>query len=270
MIPAFWFSPLGVFPFATVVPPVVVVPPGQGTVVNPPLSATPDRYSSADLLLMCREKAGRPAIDAQMPDASWYRLLTEAQDMFLPEIASRVPTALSGQYAVLNTDDGGLTYNFGLDPYGEPVTALGHVDVWARSGGVTLMASSYGAHNGGFVIEQTGIRSPGGVARTYDAGPFARWVGIPPAITATVQPIIQPRPMRVLLVWLAVMLWSERGARRDPMPWREGFRREWLGDPSVGLLGWCAHLQLRFTTANVSANPLREIGWWQDQALSLR
>lgn len=232
-------------------------------IVNPPLSDTPDRYSSSDLLAMCKFTADRPTIDAQMGDGAWYRLLTEAQDMLLPEIANRAPNALSQQYATLNTSDGGVTYDFGLDVYGEPVVPFGHVEVWARQGGRTLFAASYEDRGGDFVIDGARIRMPGDSPGRFSAGPFARWTSVPPAITATTQPIIQPRPMRTLLVYWAVMLWSQRGAKRDPTPWREAFRREWLGDPNLGTLGWCSTLQLRYATGMVPAGGRSDIGWWQ-------
>lgn len=233
------------------------------TIPVPTPTATPTRYSSADLLAMCKEKAGRPTVDAQMPDDAWYRLLTEAQDMLLGEMAARVPTALNQQYAQLETTDGGMTYGFGVDVYGEAAMPLGHVEVWARENGRELFASSYGDLGGDFVIEGTRVRMPGSTPGRFTEGPFARWTGVPPAITATVQPIIQPRPLRVLLVYYAVMLWAERGARRDPTPWAAAFRREWLGDPNVGVLGWCAQLQLRYTTGMVPAGGRRDVAWWR-------
>ena len=234
-----------------------------GTVVGPITTATPQRYGSADLLAMCKEKAGRPAVDMQMTDDAWYRLLSEAQDMLLIEIASRVPSALNQQFARLETTDGGVTYTFGNDVYGEPLLPLGHVEIWAReTGGRVLFASSYEDRGGDFVIEGTRIRSPAGLPRQYSDGPYARWTGVAPAITSTVQPIINPRPMRVLLVYYAVMLWAERGQRRDPIPWAQAFRREWLGDPTTGQMGWCAQLQLRFATAMVPARGRADISWW--------
>ena len=235
---------------------------GGGTLPPPPLTASPTRYSSVDLLAMCKDKAGRPAVDAQMPDESWYRLLTEAQDALLPEIAYRAPAALAGQYATLQTDDGGRTYNFGLDVYGEPLVPLGHVEVWAREGGRRLFAASYDS-GGDFVIDGNRIRFPGDRVGRFSDGPYARWTGVPPAITEAVQPIIQPRPMRVLLVYYAVMLWSERGGRRDPAPWRQGFTREWMGDPSLGKGGWCAFLQTRFQTEMAAASSRPNEAWWQ-------
>ena len=218
----------------------VIIPPEP-----PVLTPTADRYSSVDLLRMCKEKAGRPDVDAQMGDEQWYRLLTEAQDMFLPEIADRAPDALAGQYATLTTADGGKSYQLGTDVYGEPLMPLGHVEVWARaSGGKELFASSYDG-GGDFVIDGGNIRMPNGRARLFpNGGPYARWLGVPPAITANQQPIIFPRPMRVCLVFYALLLWSERGARRDPAPWRNGFRREWLGDPDLGMLGWLSLIHI--------------------------
>jgi hypothetical protein len=232
------------------------------TIPVPTPTATPARYSSADLLAMCKERAGRPTVDAQMGDDAWYRLLTEAQDVLLPEIATRAPSALNQQYAQLETSDGGRTFTFGVDVYGEPVTPLGHVEVWAREGGRRLFAATY-EQNGDFVIEGTRVRMPGDRTGRFSDGPYARWTGVPPAITATVQPIIQPRPMRVLLVYYAVMLWAERGGRRDPAPWAQAFAREWRGDPRLGTLGWCAHLQLRFQTAMSAAAGREDIAWWR-------
>lgn len=231
----------------------------------PTPTATPARYSSADLVAMCKEKAGRPTVDAQMDDAAWYRLLTEAQDALVGEIAARVPSALAHQYATLDTDDGGATFTFGRDVYGELAFPMGHVEVWAReSGGRVLFAASYENKGGDFVIEPKRIRTPGNSARTYADGPYARWVGVPAAITASVQPIIQPRPMRVLLVYYALMLWAERGQRRDPAPWAMAFRREWLGEPNgTGQLGWAGQLQLRFTTNMVPASGRQDMAWWQ-------
>lgn len=233
------------------------------TIPVPTPTATPQRYSSADLLAMCRERAGRPTVDAQMPPEAWYRLLSEAQDVLVPEIATRAPTALNQQYAQLETDDGGITYTFGLDVYGEPVVPLGHVEVWARQGGRRLFAANY-EQTGDFVIEGNRIRVPGDRPGRFSDGPYARWTGVPPAITESVQPIIQPRPMRVLLVYYAVMLWAERGGRRDPAPWRLAFTREWRGDPALGTLGWCAHLQTRFATGMAPAMGRDDIAWWQD------
>lgn len=232
------------------------------TLPIPTPTATPQRYSSADLLAMCREKAGRPQVDAQMPDAAWYRLLTEAQDMLLPEIAYRAPSALNQQYATLQTDDDGVTYHFGLDVYGEPLIPLGHVEVWARQGGRRLFAATYESQ-GDFVIDGGRVRFPGDRTGRFSDGPYARWTGVPPAITATAEPIIQPRPMRELLVNWAVMLWAERGGRRDPTPWRLAFTRGWRGDPALGNGGWCAYLQTRFATEMAAVSSREDLAWWR-------
>jgi hypothetical protein len=71
-------------------------------------------WDSAYCLEYCQDSARRPATDAAMPAARWYRLLTASQPEVYDDLFTRYPDlGYSAPVGPLTTADGGKTYTFG-------------------------------------------------------------------------------------------------------------------------------------------------------------
>lgn len=201
-------------------------------------------YDSADLVLRCRDAAQLPDDDEAMTAAAWYRLLTEAQAVWYPQVAAHVPTVLYGVPELLESTDGGVTYPFGDDEDGRPIMPLGEVWVF-RTEADAYEPDAYDRRlrNGvDFQVDASQLRfrltSP---TPFDDGGPWVRMIEPPGVIDATHEPVLQPVHARQLLVYGAVETWATQGGLRDPSPWVGRAQKLWAGDPAsradVGLLG---------------------------------
>lgn len=214
----------------------------------------------AALLAQCIRYAQRPSTDEQMETADWYALLTEAQSSVIQRLATPFPAHFYGSPTLLTSADSGKTYTFGTDADGVNIVPFGHVEIYAKEGGRPYFAASYDTFSGdAFVIEGDKIRMPRNRARTFSAGPYARFVAEPGVIDASteVDARLRPKSIRQLLVWDALVRWCSIGQFRDPRTYQEWFARDYEsavnmlanqyaggGTPSTGAEWWAAWWQL--------------------------
>lgn len=173
-------------------------------------------FDSADILARCKLLARRPPVDQAVPDASWYAWLTEAQAEVYPDIFSRFPDQGYSAPVLMTSTDSGKTYKFGTDADGGLVRAGGHAEIFPN---LNAVPSSPLVAGEDFMWEGGLLRMPNNRTRSFNGGPYARFVLHPDApISATVQPLLQPKHARMLLVYKALEQWASRpgsGARPD-------------------------------------------------------
>lgn len=188
-------------------------------------------WDSADLLRRCLFRSRRPDTDEEMTDSSggsyWYDLLTEAQSYWYDLFAATVPEVLYGPPVLMQTADAGYTYYFGSPTADPKVYPIGHLEIReSRSGRVLIPGSDWQERD--FVMEGDHIRIPNGKQKTFTAGPYARFVTRPGAISATIQPTLQPPDARMLLVNRALILWAgQAGGMRDPSSFEKEEANNW-------------------------------------------
>jgi hypothetical protein len=174
-------------------------------------------WSSTDLLARCRRHARRPVTDQSMTDPDWYAFLTEAQPEVYRELFARAPELGFGAPQPMFSDDGGLTYTFGLDAANEDAYPMGHVEIYPSLSAIPDDPLEEGED---FIAEGDRIRMLGNRARIYDSGngPYARVILTPDIpISDVYEPLLYPKPARMLLVWAALESWAARpGSQVDP------------------------------------------------------
>ena len=173
-------------------------------------------FDSPDLLARCKRLARRPPVDQAVPDPSWYAWLTEAQSEVYPDVFSRFPAQGYGAPVLMTSNDGGKTYRFGTDIDGANVRPSGHAEVFPNLNSIPQSPLLAGED---YMWEGGGLRMPNNRTRSFNGGPYARFVLHPDTpISATVQPLLQPKHARMLLVYKALEQWASRpgsGARPD-------------------------------------------------------
>jgi hypothetical protein len=186
-------------------------------------------YDSDFLLEAFRDEADRPDDDEDLTDAKVYRYLTRAQVPVYSAITARFPRLLMGAPALMSSSDGGYTYTVGTDSEGSTIYPFGHAEVYSRSlNGAELYGSTYGGFNGDVVFEGSKIRIPAGNTKTFASGPYIRYVALPLTISDSVEPTLQPKQIRGLILQQALILWANSGGHRDPRPYEENYQREWM------------------------------------------
>ena len=159
-------------------------------------------YSSASLLTMFNQYAGRPTADA-ITDAEKYARLARAQNVVLEDLAARIPQAQYSHAAYASTPTLTTTDNqvftFGTDSNGDALFPIGKTGIYPS---LSSIPDSAWVEGQDYLWEGSQIRIPNNGVYTGTL----YWRGIAPAITlnATDQPIINPPPARVLIVFEAV------------------------------------------------------------------
>lgn len=179
-------------------------------------------WQSSDLLTRFNQMAGRPTTDAITPAEKYVRL-ADAHDVVLQRIATLCPSVLASAPVTMASSDGGYTWTFGTDGNGYATFPLG--------GRIYPTLSSIPDYpwipGRDYLDEGTTVRMPNNVPWTGSL----YWYGVTPpqAISATVQPVIQPPPARILVVIEAVRSFAEEyvrnGALADEMSAK--WDREW-------------------------------------------
>lgn len=165
-------------------------------------------WSSADLLRRCKQHARRPAVDQSMTDAMWYSNLTEAQAEVYPRLFACHPDLGYSAPVQMGSLDGGETYLFGYDAAGEDIRPSGHAELYATLESIPDDPMIEGED---FIAEGGLIRMLGNRAVNYGVGPWARLILAPDIpISATYEPLLYPKPARMMFVWLALAAWAAR------------------------------------------------------------
>ena len=180
------------------------------------------------LLYLGRGNGGVMDADELWTSARAYTWLADAQESVYADLAPRAPGAFVSAPVQLTSADSGVTFTYGTNVY-----PFGHVEVYARErAGRELFASSYGNAGGDFVIEGGRIRTPGNRARTYASGPWARFTAFPAAISASVEPSLEPPQARELILFKALENAADVSAgMMDASVWSakyEAARKKWL------------------------------------------
>lgn len=202
-------------------------------------------WQSADLLTRFNAYAGRPVTD-DITDATKYLVLADAQDQVVQQITGIVKTAMTVTAPTLmTTADGGLTYTFGTDGNGYALYPLA-ARIYPSLSAVPDYPWTPGLD---YLDEGATVRMPN---NTPWAGPLY-WYGVsgPQQLSASVQPVLQPPPARILIVIQSVINFSRQyvrnGALVDEMTtmWNEVYpaqmvtiRKHLRGNGSSRRLGW--------------------------------
>lgn len=215
-------------------------------------------YDSADLLSRFLRYADRPDDDEDLTDTDVYAYLTDAQIQVVAEISALFPRLMMGAPALMTTADSGLTYTVGTDSEGSTIYPFGHAEVYAQSSnGAELYGSTFGSYNGDFVMEGGKLRVPNGQTRTFNAGPYIRYVAQPLTISASAEPTLQPKQIRQLILYRALVLWANTGGHRDPRPFEEMYDRAWIGK-NGGMLAMLTTQYRQSSNASMAG-----IEWWR-------
>lgn len=224
--------------------------------------------SSTDLLSDFRFFSGRPAVDGETSDAEVYRLLTLAQQQVATEVTALYPRLVVGAPVQMVTTDSGLTYHINaVDEDNLAVVPFGHAEVFVSATGGELFGSTYAGREGDVVFEGDHIRIPGGVTRTFTAGPYIRYGSIPGTLNAATAPTL-PAVCRPLITYRALVLWSNRGGMRDPRAFEDMYQQAWLGaNPSAGDVGVRGLLATQYAQGFAAAAAAQ--AWWRSWLASL-
>lgn len=170
-------------------------------------------WTSVDLLARFNQLAGRGSntADAVTP-AVKYQFLADGEAYTIDRLCA-VPAcakALFGAPAALTSADGGYTFTFGTDGNGYALFPMGSAGIYP-----SLTAIPGGAWRPGidYLDEGTTIRMPNNVPYTGTL----YWYGVTPRqqMSATVQPVLNPPPIRMLAVRRAVATFAETGNIRN-------------------------------------------------------
>lgn len=171
-------------------------------------------WQSSDLLSRFNAMAGRPTTDA-ITDPQKYQRLADAQDTVLELIATICPSKQASAPVTMASGDGGYTWTFGTDGNGYATFPLGG-RIYSQLNAIPDYPWLPGQD---YLDEGTQIRTMNNVPWTGSL----YWYGVvpPQAITASVQPIIQPPAARILIVLEAVRAFAteyvRNGALADEM-----------------------------------------------------
>lgn len=203
-------------------------------------------WQSSDLLSRFNAMAGRPTGDA-ITDVQKYQGLADAQETLIARITSICGNQQVSAPTAMTTADGGATWTFGVDGNGYASYLMG-----ARIYPTLSAVPDYPWQPGvDYLDEGVQIRMPNNLKWTGNLY-FYGVVG-PQALSATVQPVIQPPPMRILIVIEAVRSFSEQFVRNDELvtvmdrKWDREFanymtmiRRHLRGNRNRSVFGWLA------------------------------
>lgn len=253
----------GVTAFGRFTLPTPILLSGQAQ-AGAPVTVPTQLYSATDLLARCLFYAQRPAIDESMSTAQWLSLLTEAHSYWVAMIASVAPSALYGPPTLLQTQDGGISYQFGTDIDGNPIFPIGHVELRESPFGREWVAAAEWDNSGDFVMAGDSIIFPGQRAKTFGNGPWGRWVtpGGTISLDGQHEPTIKPVSARMLMVFHAVTLWASRGGFRDPGPWQAKEDALWYGNPQQGNVGLQGMYKTQYLTQGGEAIGGSSGRWW--------
>lgn len=170
---------------------------------------------SAALLAACKLHARVPSTTAFPTDAQWYTFLTEAENEIKLMIASQFPNALLGAPVLMTSSDSGYTYTFGVDAGTNAIHPLGAAQIFESLSSIPRNPMVPGRD---FLMEPAKIRWLNNQARTFTAGPYARFVTPTYLIDGSTQPTL-PLFTRMLMVWNACAKYASAGGQQDPTPY---------------------------------------------------
>lgn len=201
-------------------------------------------WDSTDLLSRWNTYAGRPTTADAMGNPTKYQFLADAQQYVIDRIASIKPSVLYGAPTALTTADGGYTFTFGVDGNGYALFPMGKAGIFPSLQAIPNAPWQPGVD---YLDEGTQIRMPNG--RQWSGTLY--WYGITPAqqMSAAIQPVLNPPPIRALIVLKAVADYARSAGRNSDMaltyeaqferefgPWMTQLRRHFRGGGAMGPL----------------------------------
>lgn len=217
--------------------------------------------TSAELLAGFQFFAMRPSVDESISSAEIYNLLSAGQAHIYGMFAIHFPEILYGAPTIMTTADGGYTYQFASS-----VFPFGNVEIRSSRNGNLMIPGADWDGNADYVWEGSQIRIPNHRTRTFNDGPYARYIASPTDISASTQPSLVPAFARSLILFYALYLWSERGGgvnQADPNRFLGMFQSAWAGDPrlngDVGILGMLAR---QGYGSGMAATSVQQ-AWWK-------
>lgn len=159
-------------------------------------------WDKTDLLARVRRDSRTPANATFPADSDFYAWLTRAEALWKPKLAGIYPYHMFTAPTLMVTSDSGLTYS--ISGEASPLA----IEVYASTNGPRLIAGQFDDPNADYVWEGSQIRMTNATARTYSAGPYARYVAGPAGITASVDSAMKPLFTRQLLVDRALIYWA--------------------------------------------------------------
>lgn len=205
--------------------------------------------TNAELLAMFKLQAGRPSTDELLTDAQIYGMLTRGQLAVNAELAIHVPHVNYAAPELMTTSDGGLTYTVASD-------AIGGMEVYPATTQEPLRPGLYWS-DADFAQEgPRTIRMCQGRARTFSAGPYARYVKATGTIDGSTQPTLQPAEVHPAIVYEALIEYSQiPGVLADAGTWRDAKQQLLWGTNGVG--GVIPALKTQYRTRGRSTGV-----WW--------
>lgn len=193
-------------------------------------------YDSPYLLSMFNRKAGRPSVDA-VTDVSKYERLSESQNRVIGLIAGIAPSSLypKGGYSSLPTLTTTDNQVFTFGTVGSPIFPIGKVGIYPNLGAIPSHPWIEGRD---YLAEGNQIRIPDN--RTYSGTLYWRGITPPPAITESVDPVLQPEDARELIVIDAVRQFATEHDRNEGLA--SAMTNEW----NVAWPTWCLVFKTQF------------------------
>lgn len=222
--------------------------------------------SSAELLAAFRSECGLPSVNDEFPsdssgDNRIYDYLSLAQQEVVREIASIAPRS---QWPTspekLTTADGGFTYSFASYPFG-------HVDIRESRTGRLLVPGAEWDTSADYVPLGQTIRMTDNRQVTFTDGPYGFYAAIPPDISDSQEPTLEPSHARQLILWRALSKWAKKGGLRDPSPFDAEYQRIAWGDPRLpGDIGLVGALRVQYArTGGSQVNGISSQALWATQ-----
>lgn len=180
------------------------------------------------------------------------------------ELSAHVPEVNYGDPTKLVTSDSGVTYEFPDNYVGSGVTEVFACEIYdTLLRGRLLKPATFWSASGDYVFEGDKIRFPGGQTQTFRDGPYARYVQLPPPITAIQEPVLKPKDARALIVTRAAILWATQGGFLDPAVYEGYENRLYYGVPERGIIGIQASLQAGDTFGGTQAYEEAWTPWYR-------
>lgn len=221
-------------------------------------------YNTAGLLSFIKQQSRRPTTDNEMSDTTWYTYLSKGQRQWMAVLANICPEANLTAPTQITSADGNVTYTFGVDSDGNPITPLGHVELYDGPRGILLRPGTFDDTGCDYVPQGNLVRFPGNVSRTFNNGLYARYVNAQPVdIAFGVEPVMQPVYARELIGYRALILYAEEAGGRDPSQWAAAEQRAWIGRPNAGDFGIVGMLKAQYRDIGMQAIAAPSNAWWR-------
>lgn len=163
------------------------------------------------MLARVKRDARIPSTASFPADADIYAWLTRGEALWKPKIAGVYPYHMYSAPTQMTSSDSGVTYSISAEA--APLA----IEVYASLTGPRLIAGQYDDTAADYVWEGSKIRMVNSTARTFNSGPYARYVASPGPIDASTDSTILPSFARQLLVDRALIYWA-RATEKDASP----------------------------------------------------